>query len=227
MGVSHFNLVLDQTQNNGYHISANKDQANEFFIKLADFELETMPLEWAFLAVASLNHSFSMNNPSKEYVDCLKGLFKVKRKDGRWLAQIIFHDFRNHCLNILRQLDSAQGEREGTTAMGLLKSIMSLIPSCCLIIKHKGHYEKILERGINWELATSEVRAILNLYEVFFTSSSVQHNLLLTFDFQIRDFISEASSLGTGERDDLISCLNRAEQKIHVIKTTDKRKPKK
>lgn len=162
-GISHFNLVVDQMQDNGYYISANKEQANEFFVKLADFELGSTPLEWAFLAVASLNHSFSIDNPSKEYVDNLRGLFKVKRKDGRWLAQIVFHDFRNYCLGILRKPDPAKGECEGTTAMHLLKAIVSLIPSCCLIIKHKGHYEKILERGINWEQTTTEVRAVLNL----------------------------------------------------------------
>lgn len=50
---------------------------------------------------------------------------------------------------------------------------------------------------------------------------------LLTLNVQIRNFISNASSLGARERSDLISCLDRAEQKIHVIKTTEKSKQKK
>lgn len=147
---------------NGFCLTDNSDRAFRFFDKLAAFDLESMPLKDALLAVESLNRSFAMENRSKEYTDILKGFFKVKKDKNRWLAQIVFDDFRDHCLNILRLRVANRTQREGTAAMLLLVSIVKLIVNCNHIIKHQGHYKKLLERGLDWEQGISKVSGILD-----------------------------------------------------------------
>ena len=136
-------------------MSNDKHKGREFFVKLAAFDAKTGPLSWAIVALKSLRQSFAVHNSRKGYIRILKGLFKTKRSDGRWLAQIIFHDMGDRCLNILQQTNSKKEERED--AVCLLKDLVSLIVSCKVIIKHKKHFEKILERGIDWEHTIAEV----------------------------------------------------------------------
>jgi len=131
-----------------------------------------MPLKDALFAVESLNRSFAMKNRSKEYTDILKGFFKVK-KDSRWLAQIVFDDFRDHSLNILRLRGANRTQGEDTTAIFLLVSIVKLIVNCNHIIKHQGHYKKLLERGLDWEQGISKVSGMRILDCISAMSSGV------------------------------------------------------
>lgn len=102
-----------------------------------------------------------MRNPSKEYIDILKGLFTVRKNNSTRLARVVFHDFPDHCLDILRLRGVDRTPAECVTAKLLLVSIVRLIINCNRIIKHRGHYHKLLDRGIDWERGISEVSAIL------------------------------------------------------------------
>ena len=155
MGVQYFGLIKDETQPHSFLVSSDINRGYRFFVNLAAFDAKKGPLVWAVVAIESLRCSFAKNNPSKEHLDILKGLFKVKRTDGRWLAQIVFHDICDHCLSILRQRKSTKEDHED--ALCLLKTIVALISSCELVIKHTGHYEKLCKRGLDWERTTAEV----------------------------------------------------------------------
>lgn len=154
--VDYFRLEKDGTRTNSFVVSNEKDKGREFFVNLAAFDANSVPLTWAVVALESLSRSFAVHNPRKGYIRILKGLFKTKRRDGRWLAQIVFHDMCDQCLSILQQKDSKKEDQE--VALSLLKALVCLISSCALIIKHKKHFDKILERGIDWDHTTAEVR---------------------------------------------------------------------
>ena len=154
--VDYFRLEKDGIQTNSFVVSGDKDKGREFFVNLAAFDATKGPLLWAVVALESLGRSFAAQNPKKGYIRILKGLFKIKRRDGRWLAQIVFHDLCDQCLSILQHKSSKKEDQE--VSLSLLKALVSLISSCALIIKHKKHSEKILERGIDWEHTTAKVR---------------------------------------------------------------------
>jgi len=153
-------------QKKGFRLSEEDELSQNFFEKLAAFDVDTMPLEWALVAVTALNKSFSMPEPSKKYLENLRGLFKAKRAGDRFLAQIVFHTFQQYCLLVLQQRDADHGPCDGTTAFLLLVEIVKLIQNCRLVIKHRGHYEKLQERGTNWEQSTSEVSLVERKHSV-------------------------------------------------------------
>ena len=171
----------------GFCLVEDSDLAFQFYVSLAGFDLATMPIEYVLIAVETLNRSFDKKSRSKKYRDILKGLFKAKRNGTkRWLALIVFDDFRYHCLNVLRLRVANRMKCKDTSAMLLLLSIVKLIANCHqTIIKHKEHSHQLLQQGINFEKVISEVSGPWTDYHLFSSGGAHQHWFFPLADSQL------------------------------------------
>jgi hypothetical protein len=173
---SDFFVPWKEVQQNKFTLSTNAEDANIFFSKIVKFDLKHMRLEWALLAVESLNKSFMVLKEAKAKPDAkakklskvLKLMFKkyegvgeVAGKDkhkGR-PSVVIYEHFRNHALRIVERRCSQKKACAGTTAMYLLISIVRLIYNC-EFVKNPEHLITMKSHGIDWEEGIEEVRTV-------------------------------------------------------------------